>query len=336
MVDGDGFLHMAWDHHNNALNYCKSIAPGSIDMGPKQPMIGTQETLVTYTEFYRMPSGDLVFVYRDGGSGNGNLVMNAYDLKTKQWRRMHDNLIDGEGARNAYWQLCVSPTGAIHLSWVWRETYNVETNHDMCYAVSKDGGKTWATSDGRPYAIPIREETAEYALRIPQKSDLINQTSITADENDHPYIATYFQAQRDSCPQYYVIHRTTGLWEASRASSRKTDFDLGGMGSRSIPMSRPQLLYRNKGEKKGLFMIYRDDEYNGTVRLASARIPALEWSTVDITDYSLERWEPSYDTELWKEKGALHIFLQKVGQESGEKAVAMNPQSVSILEVLIK
>ena len=48
-----------------------------------------------------------------------------------------------EGKRNAYWQACVGANGAIHLSWVWRESASVESNHDMAYACSKDGGKTW-------------------------------------------------------------------------------------------------------------------------------------------------------------------------------------------------
>ena len=32
MVDGDGYLHMAWNHHNNQLHYVKSKMPGSLDM----------------------------------------------------------------------------------------------------------------------------------------------------------------------------------------------------------------------------------------------------------------------------------------------------------------
>lgn len=333
MVDGEGFLHMAWDHHDNQLNYCRSIQPGSLEM-VRQPMIGRNEEKVTYTEFYRMPSGDLIFVYRDGNSGNGNMVMNRYNVKARTWHRVHDTVIDGEGLRNAYWQMCVSSSGTIHLSWVWRETYDVETNHDMCYAVSRDGGATWLTSTGKQYTLPIREATAEYAIRIPQGSDLINQTSITADDEDRPYIATYYRGADDQCPQYYVLYKRNNTWLTSRASTRTMDFDLQGMGSRSIPMSRPQLFFNER--QQTLFLLCRDDEYQGAVRLASASIDDMQWSAVNITDYSLARWEPSYDTELWKEKKELHIFLQKVGQGSGEKAVEMKPQPVSILEVVFK
>ena len=64
-----------------------------------------------------------------------------------KWERIQDVLIDGEGNRNAYWQMHVDENGIIHISWVWRETWMVETNHDLCYAQSADGGHTWRKSD---------------------------------------------------------------------------------------------------------------------------------------------------------------------------------------------
>ena len=31
MVDGEGYLHVSFDHHGHKLNYCRSIAPGSLE-----------------------------------------------------------------------------------------------------------------------------------------------------------------------------------------------------------------------------------------------------------------------------------------------------------------
>src|SRR5205085_3872173 len=106
-------------------------------------MTNSNEQSVSYPEFYRLPNGDLIFLYRDGGSGRGNLVINRYSVKEKKWQQVHSNLIDGEKQRNAYWQACVDSKGTIHLSWVWRESPDVATNHDMGYARSTDGGKSW-------------------------------------------------------------------------------------------------------------------------------------------------------------------------------------------------
>lgn len=40
MIDGDGFLHMAWGQHNNNLNYAKSVSAGSLTLGTKETKIG--------------------------------------------------------------------------------------------------------------------------------------------------------------------------------------------------------------------------------------------------------------------------------------------------------
>lgn len=66
---------------------------------------------------------------------------------------MHNVLIDGESQRNAYWQSCIDKEGTIHVSWVWRVTWDVATNHDMCYAKSEDGGVTWTKSNGKHYKL---------------------------------------------------------------------------------------------------------------------------------------------------------------------------------------
>src|SRR4051812_1474766 len=63
MVDGDGYLHVSWDHHNNALRYCRSVQPGSLELTGKMPMTGKNESRVSYPEFHKTPSGDLLFFY---------------------------------------------------------------------------------------------------------------------------------------------------------------------------------------------------------------------------------------------------------------------------------
>lgn len=169
MVDGAGYIHLCWDEHGDVLHYTKSLQPEIAQFAPEMPMTGINETKVTYPEFHRLSNGNLLFFYRDGGSGNGNMVINHYDLTTKKWTNIHQNLIDGEGKRNAYWQACTDNAGNIYVSWVWRESPDVASNHDMCFAMSSDGGLHWTKSDGEPYQLPIKATTAEYICRIPEK-----------------------------------------------------------------------------------------------------------------------------------------------------------------------
>jgi hypothetical protein len=329
MTDGEGYLHLSWDHHGNRLHYTKSAIPGSLELMDEQPMIGKDETKVTYPEFYKLPDGDLLFLYRDGASGNGNLVLNRYYTKTKKWTRINSNLVDGEGKRNAYWQACVDNRGAFHISWVWRESPDVASNHDLCYAKSVDGGKTWMKSNGKMYTLPINAANAEYITNIPQGSELINSTSMSSDENGQPYIVTYWRPTNTKVPQFHLVHFGNNKWNVVQVSDRKTSFSLSGAGTKKIPVSRPQVTV----DGKNVFMIFRDQERGDKVSIAYCKNnSSSRWTTIDLTDQSTGQWEPSFDTELWRSKKLLHIFVQRTAQGDGEKIESLGPQMVNILE----
>lgn len=329
MVDGEGYLHVSFDHHGHPLNYCRSIAPGSLKLGDKIPMTGVDENNVTYPEFYSLAGGDLLFAYRSGSSGRGNLVMNRYSPKDHTWIRVQDVLIDGEDKRNAYWQLYVDEQGTIHLSWVWRETWQVETNHDLCYARSKDNGVTWYTSDGRQYELPIKASNAEYACRIPQNSELINQTSMSADANGNPYIATYWRDSSSDIPQYRMVWKDGTTWRQQQVTDRKTPFSLKGGGTKMIPIARPRIVV----EGDEVFYIFRDAERGSRVSMAhTTDVSAGKWQVTDLTDFAVNAWEPSHDTELWKKQRKLHLFVQDSRQGDGERTIEVEPQMVYVLE----
>lgn len=329
-VDGEGYLHLSFDHHGHPLNYCRSKAPYTLELGDKEPMTGVDEGNVTYPEFYKLKGGDLLFVYRSGSSGRGNLVMNRYSVKEKKWHRVQDVLIDGEDQRNAYWQLYVDEQGIIHLSWVWRETWLVETNHDLCYARSSDNGVTWYKTNGEKYELPIRYDNAEYACLIPQNSELINQTSMSADANGNPYIATYWRDADSDVPQYRIVWHDGTAWHNRQVSDRKTPFSLSGGGTKMIPIARPRIVV----DGKEIFYVFRDEERGSKVSMAHASdVSKGEWNVTDLTDFSVDAWEPSHDTELWKRDRRLHLFVQHTKQGDGERRVEFEPQMVHVLEV---
>lgn len=333
-VDGDGYLHLAWDEHDNKLNYAKSVASNSLTFSDKTSMSGSLEQRITYPEFYRLSNGDLLFLYRNGVSGEGNLVINKYDLKNKKWIQLHSDLIDGEGARSAYWQCCVDKTGNIHLSWVWRESPDVASNHDMCYAVSKDGGISWERSNGGKYYLPITAATAEYACRIPQHSELINQTSMTADDKGDPYIATYWRDKNDSAPQYHVVFLNNGKWQTQTLALRYSNFSLSGAGTKRVPISRPQIVCEEKHGRTMVAIMYRDEERKNKISLAINNnvTNSNRWIIKDIYDKPVDSWEPTFDIDLWKQKRRLDIFVQKTDQADAEGVSAMLPQMVYVLE----
>jgi hypothetical protein len=333
MVDGAGYLHLSWDHHNNPLRYCQSVGPGSLEVTQKMPMTGQLENQASSPEFYKTGDGNLLFFYRDGGSGQGNLVINHYHLQTQKWTQLHSSLIDGEKQRNAYWQACVDNKGVLHLSWVWRESPDVASNHDLCYARSKDGGKTWEKSTGEKYKLPITAATAEYALRIPQNSELINQTSMATDADGAPFIATYWREQNTRVPQYHLVYHNGKKWQMASLNFRATPFSLSGAGSKRIPISRPQVMVKGQGKGASVLMVFRDEERGSKISAAMInKIGKEKWKVKNLTETSVGSWEPTYDTELWKEKGVLNLFVQKVEQVDAEGQANIPPQMVQVLE----
>ena len=53
----------------------------------------------------------------------------------------------------------------------------------------------------------------------------------------------------------------------------------------------------------------------------------------DLTDFSVDAWEPSLDMELWKQQQRLHLFVQISHQGDGEHTVEATETPVYVLEV---
>jgi hypothetical protein len=290
-------------------------------------MTGRDEGSVSYPEFHRLADGALLFLYRDGGSGRGNLVLNRWDPASARWSRVHDNVLGGEGQRSAYWQAAVDDAGTVHLSWTWRETPDVASNHDIAYARSRDGGGTWEDSAGRGYALPITAGTAEYAARIPQRSELINQTGMAADGAGRPYIATYWRKEGETVPQYRIVYRSDAGWRTLDLALRHTPFSLSGLGTKAIPIARPQLVVDRAGTHAQL--LFRDVERGSRVSAASVDIAKGSWTLRDLTDYPVGAWEPNIDP---RRDGKVHVFVQAVRQADGEGLARGAPSMVRVLE----
>lgn len=335
-VDGEGYIHLAWNHHNTPLNYVRGRRPGSFDFGPSEPMTGRNEQTVSYPQFLRLPDGDLLFLHREGSSGRGNLVLKRYATRTRTWTQVQANLIDGEGERSAYPMATVDREGVLHLTWNWRDTPDVATNHDLCYARSPDGGRTWTTSRGEPLAMPLTVENAEYALRVPAGRSLMNPPAITVDRHGRPCLANYWCPDGSDVPQYHLVRHDGSAWRVYQVTQRKTAFTLSGMGTKRPPISRCVLLsHAPEGQPQAMHLVYRDDEWGGRIVAASCRdldAAEPEWSVHDLTRESVGAWEPSLDPEQAR-SGELHMLVQRVEQRDGDdaRAAAVPPSPIASL-----
>lgn len=331
-VDGDGYLHLSWDHHGQPLNYARSIEPGGLELSDPRPQTGRMESQVTYPGFYHLPDGDLLFLYRDGASGAGDVLLNRYRLQEQRWEAVQHPLIAGEGRRNAYVnRLVVDADGVWHISWTWRETPDVASNHDVLYARSRDGGRSWERSTGERYSLPILAADSEVAWPVPQGSELINQTSMAVDSWGRPSVATYWRAEGEEVPQFRLVWRDTDGWRMNTIGERTLAFQLSGGGTKRIPISRPQVV---AGEGGVLHVVFRDEERGGGVTVATSRSRERDdWILRDVWTTSVGLWEPSFDPTLWHRDRRLHLLHQYVGQGDGETLEDVEPQMVGVLEV---
>jgi len=156
-IDAADQLHLSGNMHVHPLVYFRTRRPLDIVSFEVIPsMIGDREKRCTYPKFLRGPANELIFTYRDGSSGNGDQIFNVHDDRARTWKRLLDKpLTSGEGLMNAYFVGPVrGPDGFFHLCWVWRDTGDCASNHDLSYARSRDLVH-WEKSNGQPLKLPV-------------------------------------------------------------------------------------------------------------------------------------------------------------------------------------
>ncbi len=232
-MDSAGYLHLSGNMHGKPLVYFRSKTPLDATSLERIPsMIGSEETRTTYPTFMDGPQGKLVFSYRSGSSGNGNQFYNLYDTTTKTWARLLDEpLLDGAGRKSAYLHgPSRGPDGWMHLCWVWRETPDCESSHQVCYARSRDWVH-WETSTGQPLKLPITFETGEVVDPVPSHGGVINGNVTLGFDAQRRPIVSYHKFDTNGFTQVYNARMEDGQWRMHQATDWKYRWDFKGGGS---------------------------------------------------------------------------------------------------------
>jgi hypothetical protein len=234
-LDSLGYIHVSGNMHAAPLVYFRSMAPFKIDSIRASSMVGLQETSVTYPVFFNGPSGDLLFMYRDGASGNGNQIFDKWTIVPKKWSRLFDRpLFDGQGLRNAYMGGPIpGPDGYYHIYWMWRETADAATTHDVSYIRSKDL-VNWETAGGVKLTLPITASTKGVRVdSIPQHGGLINRGAIGFDSQKRLTIS-YHKFDAAGYTQLYNARWENTQWKIYQTSAWTYRWDFGGAGTLAL------------------------------------------------------------------------------------------------------
>ncbi len=230
--DAEGYIHVSGNMHGHPLRYYRSTKPEDIDsIVGIHKMTGELENRCTYPRFYNGPNGEFMFTYRDGGSGNGNNIINVYDISTRTWKRHTDKpIFDGEGERNAYQAGPVRDrNGIYHLAWVWRDTPDCATNHDVSYAQSPDL-VNWRTSDGTPIELPLTLGNTEIIDRVQVGGGLLNSEKLSFDAQGRPMV-TYIKFDPKGKTQIYTMRLEERGWKRYQTTDWSDRWDHGGGGT---------------------------------------------------------------------------------------------------------
>ncbi len=231
--DPEGHLHVSGNMHCVPLVYFRTTTARDVTSLQRiGAMIGDNENRCTYPRFLTGAHGELIFTYRDGSSGNGNQIWNVYDPKIQAWKRLFDSpLFSGEGKMNAYF---VGPVqddkGTFHVCWVWRDTPDCASNHDLCYARSRDLIH-WERSDGKPLALPITLATAEVVDPVPAGGGIINGNTRIGFDLEDRVILSYHKHDAEGHTQIYNARRELDGWKITQASDWDYRWDFQGGGS---------------------------------------------------------------------------------------------------------
>ncbi|MDP7288481.1 MAG: BNR repeat-containing protein [Phycisphaerae bacterium] len=263
-IDDDGYIHLSGNMHCVPLIYFRTSKPGDIASFQRiKAMTGKNERRCTYPHFMRGGAGEFIFHYRDGGSGNGNEIYNVYDCKTKTWRKLLDKpLTDGRGKMNAYMHgPKLGPDGYFHMTWMWRDTPDCRTNHDISYARTKDL-INWETVAGKPIKLPIslKETKGVIVDPVPSGGGIINVTGWAGFDSKKRVVVSYHKFDAKGNIQAYVARFESGKWKISCVTKWDYRWNFHGNGSINVEIRVGTVIPAGDGK---LHLPYRHVKYGG-------------------------------------------------------------------------
>jgi hypothetical protein len=242
ICEGDGTIHLAFDHHNVDLNYRISVQ--GLATNPQahnwvaskfnavQDNLPGQDkgrtTGLTYPRFFPKPNGDLQFVRRKGSAIAGKNMIYTYSQTTHQWSHhgayvdgtidLYDNDAGETTKLNPYLHgIGYDDNERLHASWVWRTTDG--NNFDFMYAYSDDYGINWKNNDGasagRANSDPITLSSSP-PVKIFDfgEGSMLNQTGQAVDSVGRVHVV-----QKNGAKFRHIYRDTNGNWHHNRIES---------------------------------------------------------------------------------------------------------------------
>jgi ribosomal protein L24E len=236
-ISPDGCIHLSFDHHLSELRYRVSKAPvaavpekhewSDALFGPVQNNLGGERIeSVTYPAFSTDGKNFVLYLRLGGGSGSANSHFFNYQngkwvLNGEKESKVIDKKWSGRDKTvNAYVHGLVFHGARRHMTWCWRDTPDAKTSHDLCYAYSDDGGKTWKNNNGVEIGRTGKEFiTADSpgvaVVKIPAGSGYVNGGSVAISGDGVIHVLC---RGKDGSPTHFKRNPATGKWTVRRTT----------------------------------------------------------------------------------------------------------------------
>lgn len=335
LCPGDGTIHLAFDHHGHPLHYRVSrpgvaTEPDAVTwepglFGPTTNALHGSGRLqgVTYPMFAPAPDSGLLLYYRTGGSGDGDWHFAEYDPAASRWGRplkflSKDGDFQGDPTRCAYPNgLQYDARGRLHVSWCWRETPDLKSNHDVLYAFSDDRGRTWRNTAGQAIGSPIGVNSPGIVVApLAHGWGMMNQLSQAVDGHGRIHFVLWHNPPDAPAPNHDL-----GAW---RYYHYWRD-EAGGWHRQELPFfgRKPRLVVGGNDDAWLVFLKGTDPEYHrqdpgGRLHVAAATAAHQwkDWQVVSVSDRDYVG-EPRVDGLRWQSERVVSVYVQQKPSQPG-------------------
>ena len=310
-IDANGRILIAYNTRNSSIKWRYSTNTEDITSWSAEQvgMTGVNESSAGYPAFMYGPNKKVLFIYRNGISGNGDVMLNTWDATGLTWSALQHTFLAGTtespDSSPYWWNPAITADGSIHLFWCYRVTDQAESNENMHYAKSTDGGVTWTKSDNTAYTLPITSANAEVVESIAQGENLINQGNSAVDSNGNPHVI-YQRNDASNVIQLYHAYLDNGAWAVEQVTDRKVATILAGGFTVSTVMSRFGIVIYDNND---IAIMGRDRELGNGLLFYVKQAEVGEWEKRNVGGIALNGWEAQYDRALFAATNELHLLV---------------------------
>lgn len=331
--DALGYLHISGNHHGSPLHYVRSVNPDDITSWTAPGMVGDEGLVVSYPQFLTLPSGEMLFFFRQGGASDGELKINAYNATTQVWTRRVHLLTGADPGNSTNWGTyinspCVDGAGNIHVFFLWRPASNDPAGAvDIGHVTSTDSGVTWKQMGGTVMPTPIsKPANAPYAVQPGNVLGALNQSGAAVTANGIPWAIFWMNVPDAGGDGFGLV---TFRWSGS-AWVRETIFNTGQNMTLSLYPAPNIFTWVNR-----VFALYCAEPLGNSQRTVwiseltpDSTTPVLPFP---LLSGPLRGYVPTIDTPAINVRGELNMLVTPTGTYGEPAGISFTKQWGNIL-----